>query len=256
MPLPESTIEANAARDKVLESLKIVAGPCYIHPSRPFCNCPTAIRNLPRLDHNTNKRVWYCLTLEALLLDKQHAWNYNGDKASHDAFVAAEGVTPKHFIKDHLQNSFLPSQALAPSGKLSDTIKATLDLWLARNKQWRELYGDRPTAARQWAPDEYGGGVPIRDRRLDAASARVGDIAVERVTLPAAIRVMGHGEHKFQVVFTKTEPGDGAGVTPYGVTVCEVEWCHAECEVGQAWLERNLQRVARNALAELLQREG
>ena len=86
-------------------------------------------------DHAWCKRIWCCMTFENLLLQKEHAWNYTGDLASHDIFINAEGMTPKHFIHKYIQEGSM-RHLMAPSGKLNDTVQAMLELWVARNKQW------------------------------------------------------------------------------------------------------------------------
>ena len=101
------------------------------------------------------KRHYFLVPLEAKLLDRDHAWNYIGDIPSHDAFIAAEGKTPKHYLKQTLLETPVINEMVAPSGKLNVTIQATLDLWLARNKQWRTRYGDRKMAQKKWFDEAY-----------------------------------------------------------------------------------------------------
>lgn len=213
-----------------------------------FCQCPVAAKDIPRLNPKVNKRVWYCLPLEELLLSKQHAWNYTGDKATHDQFVAAEGMTPKHFIRQHLQTHILTKDTLAPSSKLIVTIKASLDFWLARNKQWREKYGDRETAWEKWPQDEYEQFATDSTNSRSSAlggfedEPEVGQVYKHMVRVPCVVRTMGRDSHRFKVLLAKLHPSDVNGSTPYGVCVDRIEWCHKECKIAQRMMEEELPR--------------
>lgn len=204
------------------------------------------------------KRLYYLMILDLILLSKEHAWNYIGDKASHDAFTAAEGLTPKHFLRQLIQDHQIISKMIAPAHKLKTTIEATLSLWTARTRQWRERYGNIQTALCKWPDDAYPEAGPIRSMPHTEATrnANVGDMIMVPELTPIESFEHFDGEHGFEVWMTKLDPRDGKGRTPYGVCVEEVELCHPGCEVGRKLYEEKLESAAKKVLPELEARQG
>ena len=126
--------------------------------------------------------------------------------------------------------------------KIGDTIQAILDLWLARNKQWRETYGSRDLAARKWRQDEYPNAAKAMQINGEAPEGiEEGTAMMIEHHMPHAGVEMHKGEHWFKAVFTKLHPADIEGRTPYGVCIEGVEYCHEGCEMGKALFEMQLE---------------
>ena len=64
---------------------------------------------------------------ELLLLHKDVRYDYDGSKATHDAFVEAEGMTPKHFARQWLEESGV-DRMFVPKGRKQATVSEHLFL--------------------------------------------------------------------------------------------------------------------------------
>ncbi|KAF7191090.1 hypothetical protein HII31_07605 [Pseudocercospora fuligena] len=259
-----TNILANAARDRVFATIKVVGVTgCYVHPNHTFCGCAVAMSLHTEHDFLWCKRVWYCMIFEQLVLSKPHAYAYNGTIESHDAFIAAEGMTPKKFLRKYILGE--ARQAMfGPTTSIANAVQALHDLWLARHKQWKERYGDdREAADDKWRVDEY----PDRPEEEIVPNEALVGVGLQAAPTggafcwmneasPCTVRMMGTDEHRMKATFTKTDPRDVKGVTPYGVTVEKIEMCHDNCKTGLDLFEKELPAVAKGVLAELEPRQG
>ena len=152
-------------------------------------------------------------------------------------------MTPKHFIRNHIQDGPM-HHYLGPKGKLNDTIQAMLELWLARNFQWRQKYGAREAALENWREEAYPDSPEFnlipKSAFPDGVMPKAGEMVMVPETVPTQIVKMERGEHHFVATFSKLHPFDVEGRTPYGVCVEKVELCHPECEVAKAYFELKL----------------
>ena len=222
---PSPAVIDEAAR-KLHDSIKVIGViGCPKHPQRAFCNCQAAIASLGPSSIQHSKVNMFTRGWDSHLLHTEHAFDYTGDKASHDAFVAKEKVTPKKFAKNFLAQNDMVKQLFAPSSHVNGTVVAMVNYWTTRNAQWKAKYGTREAAKENWDRDTYDNskvrtvprlGEKFRDMR------RTGGMIMSYET------DYGSPEHSCSITLM---PYGDLGTGEFLMLIVEHKGCHAPCAV-------------------------
>jgi len=227
--------------DELYASITVIGNSqCPAHPQLPICRCPAAPAAFTPLEIQQCKTDYFVNIWENILLSaKDHAFNYDGSQASHQAFVAAEGVTPKRFARAFLRDGIL-RQLFAPSGRLQATVQSMLDFWIARVTDWREKYGNVTTAWEHW------------DKELDQTTGSRKGHALEHLcflefqqkhiiagsTVPTADFECGPPGHHttitlMPVMCEVAASNENAKVSALQIRIASIKECHPNCPVSQ-----------------------
>lgn len=238
-----TTVPSQSEVDNVWKTLytsfKITAVtncPVPAHQPLSLCGCAVGLANMSTYDVYCTKRDSFIRWWDNKLATSEFgAFDYNGDLASHRAFVAKNGKTPLEFAEG-FYNEGLHCMS-GPSGKKEDMLKAMVEFWIMRTCMWQAKYRNAKEVKDKWFPENY----DLSDATtfshkgiVDLYDFEAGGIA------PFQQHDLGPEDHRsvvFLIPLNRVKKG-------FAVKIANNRLCHRKCPIAtKYWLDELKTRV-------------